>query len=184
MAESSPMSNKTIFPLLLFLLSFVACDKDNDKGSVPFCNCNGNVLRLNDTGLHMNFPTAFTPNSDGLNDRFHPLRPSSDSTLIQPGSFLLSILHGTDAVVFQMDSPEGYWDGTDFSGKELDPGTYYYNVRFATESGRQFDTCGCVVLIRHSLDSCIVNGDRYVFEDQYDPGNNTYPYSTQEQICP
>jgi len=70
-------------------------------------------------------PTAFTPNSDGINDVFVPV--------IEAGcpitNYMLSIFNRWGQRIFVGYTPETSWDGT-YNGKPADAGTYMYELQF------------------------------------------------------
>ena len=65
-------------------------------------------------------PNAFTPNSNGQNDRFIPY-PFCFINKIE-----LQIYNRWGEVVFTTSDPNIDWDGTNQNGDELPSGTYYY----------------------------------------------------------
>ena len=160
-----------------------ACDKKEDDEPKPFCSCDGNYLKLSDTGIRMVFPTAFTANDDGRNDWFRPAFSALDTTNLAPGSYNLTVLNTSQAVEFQTNSPQIGWNGILPSDATSKPNKFFYTVSFKTISGREFDTCGCVTVYRIPYDSCLVNGSSFFFEDQFD-STGTPIYNTHENICP
>ncbi|SDL84020.1 gliding motility-associated C-terminal domain-containing protein [Catalinimonas alkaloidigena] len=87
------------------------------------------------------FPTAFTPNGDGLNDTFHGFGRFVEQ-------FTLRIFDRWGEVVFQTnDFTDAGWDGT-FRGMPLPPGLYPYTVSGTDETGRPLTLSGKVQLIR------------------------------------
>lgn len=65
------------------------------------------------------FPNVFSPNNDGVNDRWELPGVSSFSTCI------LSIFDRSGMRVFEMKGYDNKWDGT-WNGKPLPEGTYYF----------------------------------------------------------
>jgi gliding motility-associated-like protein len=87
------------------------------------------------------FPTAFTPNADGLNDVFQAL-PAQTARVQR-----FEIYDRWGQRVFLGNDNRG-WDGTDGSGRQLDPGLYTYRVLIEMDTrGSQLFT-GYVTLIR------------------------------------
>lgn len=84
-------------------------------------------------------PTAFTPNNDGLNDRFRPL-PDFSYTLKS-----IEIFNRWGQVVYS--SSDGGWDGR-FSGTDAPVGTYFYHITFNCILGGLFHKSGEFTLIR------------------------------------
>ena len=91
----------------------------------------------------VSFPTAFTPNNDGKNDRFR---------IITNGHHVLNsfrVLNRWGQVIFETRDETKGWDGT-FNGVLQDVGTYYYYVRFRCKEGNGHDIeqKGEVILVR------------------------------------
>lgn len=88
------------------------------------------------------FPNAFTPNSDGLNDRFRPKQ-------LNIVRFKLLIYNRWGEKVFETDDPSLGWDGT-FRGTQCPAGVYVYSSTFGlslrTDDNGKKD--GVVMLIR------------------------------------
>lgn len=85
-------------------------------------------------------PRAFTPNQDGLNDRYFITVPASVDRLIS-----FEIYDKWNNRIFYTDDPEGAWDGT-FDGKVLNPGVFLYKIRFECSGTTQVNT-GEVLLL-------------------------------------
>lgn len=68
-------------------------------------------------------PNTFTPNGDGMNDIFKPY----------PFCFIESVefkvFNRWGQAVFDTSDPNLNWDGTNYQGKELSEGVYYYTCR-------------------------------------------------------
>jgi gliding motility-associated-like protein len=86
-----------------------------DKGS-----CSAEILEIPVaiSDHHFYFPTAFTPNNDGLNDTFYPITN-------YVGSYDLRIYDRWGQVVFIASSPTQFWDGS-IAGELAAPGAYSY----------------------------------------------------------
>ena len=67
------------------------------------------------------YPTAFTPNNDGKNDRFRVITSS------QPITFDLSIYDRWGKRVFRSSDPQAGWDGTSH-GRPCNADVYFYRV--------------------------------------------------------
>jgi gliding motility-associated-like protein len=105
------------------------CGTASDSVSVTFSFCD------------IWFPSAFTPNNDGLND-IARVRGSFDKFT----NFSLSIINRFGQVVFFTQNIFAGWDGT-FNGIRQDVGTYYYMIYY-TLDGRQSMMKGDLELIR------------------------------------
>lgn len=88
------------------------------------------------------FPTAFTPNGDGLNDLFHPVGPALSQ-------FSLTIFDRWGQQVFSTSNTEAGWDGT-FNGRPCPVGVYSWIATFqVAKSGSGTKKIrGTVTLIR------------------------------------
>lgn len=98
--------------------------------------------------VHVNpvlfMPNAFTPNGDGLNDRFKP-QSAGDKIFIQH----FEIFNRWGQLVwlgFGRNAVEG-WDGT-FNGRPAELGTYYYTITVEAPAGGTICQKGDVILIR------------------------------------
>jgi len=76
-------------------------------------------------------PSAFSPNGDGQNDRFHPI------VRCPVKGFSLRIFNRWGEQVFASfdpgNGPDAGWDGS-FRGQKADIGTYYYIAEYFTDS--------------------------------------------------
>lgn len=89
------------------------------------------------------FPSAFSPNGDGRNERFH---------ILTVGHHQISdfrVVNRWGQTVFETRDEVNGWDGT-FNGQPQDIGTYYYYLRFRCVEGKAHDVeqKGEFVLIR------------------------------------
>ena len=86
-------------------------------------------------------PNAFSPNNDGLNDVFTLVGISFKS-------FSFRVYDRWGNIVYETDSPEVNWDGTDRNGQDLPVGTYAYRlVARGTERG-YIEQEGTITLLR------------------------------------
>ncbi|MBX3101159.1 MAG: gliding motility-associated C-terminal domain-containing protein [Bacteroidetes bacterium] len=88
------------------------------------------------------FPTAFTPNGDGVNDRFRPVPVNAN-----PRVEYIRIFDRWGNQVFETDARDG-WDGNTDTGKPFDPGTYTYKAKIIRITGEPIFYEGTVTLIR------------------------------------
>ena len=89
----------------------------------------------------VSFPTAFTPNGDGNNDRFRPITTGHHSLSI----FRIVNRWGTTVYETTTTDTDG-WDGKK-DGVPQDMDTYYYHIRY-TCGGTTYESSGDVVLVR------------------------------------
>ena len=85
-------------------------------------------------------PNVFTPNEDGRNDYFVV---SSNGLNV----YSLKVYSKSGILVYRAEAPLIIWDGRNLSGQELSPGTYFYVIKPAGDSGR-FEKTGFVELYR------------------------------------
>lgn len=89
------------------------------KAKVEFEHCSSCI----------NVPNAFTPNNDGINDRFKPI------LICQLKEYEIKIFDRWGKQVFYSNNFNGNWDGT-FNGQLLAANVYYYIITYSyTESG-------------------------------------------------
>jgi gliding motility-associated-like protein len=86
------------------------------------------------------FPTAFTPDGDGLNDSF-----TFVGRFIARGQ--LMIFNRWGELIFTTEDMHAGWDGRAF-GKPAPPGTYLYRAELTDEMGVQFIKQGQIVLLK------------------------------------
>ncbi len=87
-------------------------------------------------------PSAFTPNGDGLNDKFGPLGIVSDNAFYE---FIIYDRWGT--VVFKSNDKYAQWDGTK-DHIDLPSGVYTYIIRVSEKSIDPYQITGTVTLLR------------------------------------
>ena len=90
---------------------------------------------------HFQFPNAFTPDGDGLNDAFKAIGQPDNLS-----SFSMTIFNRWGQRVFESGDITRGWDGT-YQGKPAPAGTYVFRVEYSISS-RSIDTSGTVVLVR------------------------------------
>jgi gliding motility-associated-like protein len=88
-------------------------------------------------------PNAFSPNGDGVNDRFQPLLEAGCPVQ----SYQLNIYNRYGVRVFAGNDPARGWDGI-FRGEPAPVGTYFYEMRWTGRDGRSFFRKGDVTLVR------------------------------------
>jgi len=93
------------------------------------------------TGPEFYVPTAFTPNNDGLNDRFRVTAPGV------PKLDFFRIWDRWGKEIFSTSALDQYWDGT-LKGQPAAMGTYVWMVQGVDYLGRRFSRQGTVTLIR------------------------------------
>lgn len=97
------------------------------------------TITVSDAALE--FPNAFTPNGDGVNDIFCPSFRSLKS-------YELTIYNRWGRRVFTSSSPSDGWDGRE-NGREAAAGTYYFVARAqGYERGVELRRRGSITLVR------------------------------------
>jgi len=88
-------------------------------------------------------PNSFTPNGDGLNDKFLPTLGFHDLK-----SFKMQIYNRWGERIYETeDAINGGWDGN-FEGNEAPQGAYVYIVAFSSSDGQEYEEQGTVTLSR------------------------------------
>jgi gliding motility-associated-like protein len=88
------------------------------------------------------FPTAFTPNGDGINDRFMPLGKNILS-------YKLNIYNRWGELVHTSDETQQGWDGT-FRGQSVPSGGYYFTIEYEVADGittKQKESTGVIYVV-------------------------------------
>jgi len=93
-------------------------------------------------------PTAFTPNGDGINDRFsaHAVFVVKE-TQVPRKAFMLEIYNRWGQLVFRSADPDEAWDGT-FLGRACPEGVYAFLVKGVGYDGQLHVEEGMVSLLR------------------------------------
>jgi gliding motility-associated-like protein len=115
-----------------FVIATNACTTDTSTLHINFRVCDCELL----------MPSAFTPNSDGLNDMFRPLHPCKMS------EYRMSIFNRFGQMVFTSVNPLLGWDGR-YLGKAPVTGTYVWMATYInTDTNTRKNRTGTVVVIR------------------------------------
>lgn len=103
------------------------------------------TIKLNDCGSELWCPTAFTPNSDGLNDSFHPKCQSFLS------SYQIRIYNRWGQQIFESNSLDISWDGN-YNDTPCPGELYTYYISYSIEKGPneiiRKEKRGSVMLVR------------------------------------
>jgi gliding motility-associated-like protein len=108
-------------------------------------NC-GNISELSAemcfdvTFSNAQYPNAFSPNGDGVNDTFK----ATQGRFVE---FSMVIFNRWGVIIFSSTDPEVGWDGTT-NGQEASPGAYAYQVNYTDANNRSYQRTGTLVLIR------------------------------------
>lgn len=99
---------------------------------------------------HLRIPAAFTPNGDGINDKWY--FPAPDPKLKQDlfpyfDNVEVRIFNRWGKLVWQSNKQFSAWDGKDLNGKELPMDSYHYIIRFIVND-KTYLYKGSVTIIR------------------------------------
>lgn len=105
------------------------------------CGSGIDEILINESNCKVFFPSAFTPNNDGLNDVFRII------TLDNLDHFYLSIYNRWGEKVFETNRSTEGWDGRT-NGKLLSHDTYFWICTFSdSTTGKTIVTKGTVILL-------------------------------------
>lgn len=85
---------------------------------------------------------AFTPNGDGINDKWLATQGSACTTNIS-----ITIFNRYGNTVYKNDHYQNNWDGT-YNGKPVADGTYYYAIVYTLLGGKTVSVKGDVTILR------------------------------------
>jgi gliding motility-associated-like protein len=88
-------------------------------------------------------PNAFSPNGDGLNDKFSPIFSGKEHYTL----YSFRIFNRTGQEVYSTGNSISGWDGT-FKGQPAASGSYAYYLQVFGDDGREKVLTGYVALIR------------------------------------
>ena len=94
-----------------------------------------------DDGMSVFIPTAFSPNGDGLNDRFRVVNLKYQKLVD------MKVFNRWGEQLFQTTNPQDGWDGTD-KGVAQDLDTYNYEIILSTPGAGNKVYTGTVTLVR------------------------------------
>lgn len=104
-------------------------------------NHNEALPPLQDQANKLHIPKAFTPNNDGLNDRFHIVPPEEVS------DFKMNIYDRNGRLLFYTQDINQGWDGR-LNGELLPTSSYLYVIHYKDISGKYHSEKGFVILVR------------------------------------
>lgn len=159
--------------LIILLFSFTLCKKENAFTKIKALTCdnliNDNITTADDCFIAA--PNAFTPNGDGLNDRF-----AIFSKNIKTFKLLIYDVKGN--IVFQTEAISNQWDpfSDAVTGK-----TFYYRIEATSNTNKRIGLCGEVYPLK-----CVPkNNTTYYFQSQFNStGFDTSIPSVEPTICP
>ncbi len=121
-----------------FITAIDSFDNESDRSNlICIDNCPAIVL-----------PNVFTPNEDGFNDLFTPIKDSTDFV----SKFTVHIYDRWGTEVYETNDPKINWNGkTQDNNKDLPAGVYFYSVEFSeirVKGYKQKNLSGFVHLVR------------------------------------
>ena len=100
------------------------------------------VIRITISESKLDFPNAFSPNGDGINDVYRA-KPGYRSIV----KFHAYIFNRWGQKLYEWTDPAGGWDGT-YKGSDVKQGTYYVLVKAKGADGREYNIKRDVNLLR------------------------------------
>lgn len=85
---------------------------------------------------------AFTPNGDGLNERFKPTLIYHDIV-----NYEFYVMNRYGEVIYLTQNVDAAWDGT-YQGDQTPAGVYIYSVKYRSSTGQSFEEVSTVTLLR------------------------------------
>ncbi len=114
------------------VIAQTACDQKTDLIYVVEKPCPCEVL----------IPNVFSPNGDGINDRF-----LVTADCFPPADFSMKVFDRWGNSLFGTLDPQTGWDGNR-GGKPLPTGVYYYTIRYTWQWGETEHSTGSLTLVR------------------------------------
>ena len=104
-------------------------------------------FRITISESKLEFPNAFSPNGDGINDTYKA--KEGYQSIVE---FEATIFNRWGQKIYSWDDPSGEWDGT-FNGKPVKEGTYFVYVKAKGADGHEYKIRRDVNLLRGYTDS-------------------------------
>lgn len=105
------------------------------------CSATDNAL-VNVIPYCIKIMNAFTPNGDGMNDRWLVTNGAACTKRIA-----VAVYNRYGSVVYKNDNYNNDWDGT-YNGKPVADGTYYYSITYTTITDKTIFMKGDVTILR------------------------------------
>ncbi len=118
-----------------FYLRYIGSNYDGS------CESIGDTYRVTIGGSELLCPNAFTPNGDGINDKW---KVAYRSLL----DFKCWIFDRYGRQLYYFDNPDDGWDGMR-GDKAVSPGVYYYVIQATGADGKKYKKSGDINIIRH-----------------------------------
>ena len=104
-------------------------------------------FRITISESKLEFPNAFSPNGDGINDTYKA--KEGYQSIVE---FEATIYNRWGQKIYSWNDPSGEWDGT-FNGKPVKEGTYFVYVKAKGADGHEYHIRRDVNLLRGYTDS-------------------------------
>ena len=126
-------------------------------------------------GTTIYVPNAFTPNGDGINDKYKAVCQNISN-------YSMIIKDGSGTTLYSTTSPDSGWYGRNKSGAVVED---YYTASFSFKDGNGNSfSYGLTLSLYQYHGGCLTkNCTQCRFVDQIDPKLG-FIYQTQEKICP
>jgi hypothetical protein len=161
------------------LLHFSSCRRDDDQQQTGTPMSAPYVYR--DSTTRVIFPTSFTPNGDGRNDRYRPVDGGH-----QLASYRMMI-YSPGGGLFQSNDPVAGWTGYNAAISAFyTAGIYRAEINFTTVGGTSVSqTLYFTILDYDAANKCWkTNRKMYYFEDMMNPTTGEVDRPTTEVSCP
>jgi gliding motility-associated-like protein len=123
----TPTKNDTTFNDENLLKSIAGCYFVTSTDSFNNESERSNIVCVDNCPV-LNLPNVFTPNGDGINDEFTPIKDSIDFV----DAVTISIYNRYGKLVYQTNDPFIKWNGKENNGgNELPAGTYFYTIEYS-----------------------------------------------------
>ena len=108
------------------------------------------VINISIAESRLKFPNAFSPNDDGINDKYgaygvnDPESPDHYRSIVE---FHAIIINRWGQKLYEWFDPAGYWDGK-FNGHDVKEGVYFVQVKAKGADGKEYRIRKDVNLLR------------------------------------
>lgn len=151
-------------------IALAACKKEKSETLLlepPFLFCEDTTV--------VNVPNVFTPDGDGINDKFNVWgRMFTD--------FHLEVTSTDGRVMLSTDKKGDAWDGSD-PERTGNHARYYYHLRCTTHAGTPLDVTKAVYVVMNHCKPCFDCDVMPVFGDQFDRRRCGISYPTNDLVC-
>ena len=164
------MKNILTLILLMTLLTCALCSKDENTNTAKSISCENLVNDpVTDSDSFYIYPvSAFTPNADGLNDRFWIYYSNIKS-------FKLTVYDENSNILFYTEDINKQWDPNSSS---VISRAFFYRIEATSTTNKRIGKCGEVYPL-----NCVPLNNTYHFQDEFDGRFFDIP-TTEYNICP